>query len=78
MQIDVGDLTGINTGYSDLKRITSGLQAGNLIIVGVHPEMGKRHLYGTLPIMQRVQIQQLESYDKANVTMREIYAKTRN
>lgn len=41
MQIDVGDLTGINTGYSDLKRITSGLQAGNLIIVGVHPEMGK-------------------------------------
>lgn len=41
MQIDVGDLTGINTGYSDLNRMTSGLQAGDLIIVRACPTMGK-------------------------------------
>ncbi|MGG3519528.1 replicative DNA helicase [Bacillus pseudomycoides] len=41
MQIDVGDLTGINTGYNDLNRMTSGLQTGDLIIVGARPAMGK-------------------------------------
>lgn len=41
MQIDVGDLTGIPTGYDDLNRMTAGLQEGDLIIVGARPSMGK-------------------------------------
>lgn len=41
MQIDVGDLTGISTGYDDLNRMTAGLQEGDLIIVGARPSMGK-------------------------------------
>ncbi len=29
MQVDVGDLTGIPTGYDDLNRMTAGLQEGD-------------------------------------------------
>jgi len=35
------DVTGIPTGYSDLDRMTSGLQPGDLIIVAGRPSMGK-------------------------------------
>ncbi|AIK36852.1 replicative DNA helicase [Bacillus pseudomycoides] len=132
MQIDVGDLTGINTGYNDLNRMTSGLQAGDLIIVGARPAMGKTAFVlnvtyhaassdtavgifslemGEEQLLKRMissagnvdatkmknpkklcnikdweKISQamglinnlsLEIYDKANVTMQEIYAKTR-
>ncbi|WP_410985641.1 replicative DNA helicase [Bacillus cereus] len=132
MQIDVGDLTGIDTGYSDLNRMTSGLQAGDLIIVGARPAMGKTAFVlnvsyhaassdtavgifslemGEEQLLKRMissagnvdatkmknpkklcnikdweNISQamglinnlpLEIYDKANVTMQEIYAKTR-
>lgn len=132
MQIDVGDLTGINTGYNDLNRMTAGLQAGDLIIVGARPSMGKTAFLlniayhaassdtatgifslemGREQLIKRMisstgnvdatklknpkklcnlkdweKISQamglinnlpLEIYDKANVTMQEIYAKTR-
>ncbi|MCI0764681.1 replicative DNA helicase [Bacillus sp. TL12] len=132
MQIDVGDLTGINTGYNDFNRMTSGLQTGDLIIVGARPAMGKTAFVlnvayhaassdtavgifslemGEEQLLKRMissagnvdatkmknpkklcnikdweNISQamglinnlpLEIYDKANVTMQEIYAKTR-
>ena len=35
------DVTGIPTGFSDLDSMTSGLQAGDLIIVAGRPSMGK-------------------------------------
>ncbi|NYE22538.1 replicative DNA helicase [Pigmentiphaga litoralis] len=35
------DVTGISTGFSDLDKMTSGLQAGDLIIVAGRPSMGK-------------------------------------
>jgi len=35
------DVTGIPTGYTDLDRMTSGLQPGDLIIVAGRPSMGK-------------------------------------
>ncbi|KEK25718.1 replicative DNA helicase [Bacillus gaemokensis] len=41
MQLDVGDLTGINTGYTELNNMTSGFQEGDLIIVGARPSVGK-------------------------------------
>jgi replicative DNA helicase len=36
-----GGLTGIDTGYSDLNRMTAGLQESDLIIVAGRPSMGK-------------------------------------
>lgn len=41
MQQDFGDLTGIDTGFSDLNYMTSGFQGGDFIIVGARPSMGK-------------------------------------
>ena len=38
------DITGIPTGYHDLDRQTSGLQAGDLIIIAGRPSMGKTAL----------------------------------
>ena len=35
------DVTGIATGFTDLDRMTSGMQAGDLIIVAGRPSMGK-------------------------------------
>ncbi len=35
------DITGIPTGFTDLDRMTSGLQAGDLVIVAGRPSMGK-------------------------------------
>ncbi len=36
-----GDLVGLATGYADLDKITSGLQAQDLIILAARPSMGK-------------------------------------
>jgi replicative DNA helicase len=36
-----GRLTGLATGFDDFDQITGGLQAGNLIVVGARPSMGK-------------------------------------
>jgi len=38
------DVTGVPTGFTDLDKMTSGLQAGDLIIVAGRPSMGKTTL----------------------------------
>jgi replicative DNA helicase len=38
------DVTGIPTGFSDLDRMTSGLQPGDLVVVAGRPSMGKTAL----------------------------------
>ncbi len=38
------DVTGVSTGYTDLDRITAGLQRGDLIILAARPSMGKTAL----------------------------------
>jgi replicative DNA helicase len=38
------DVTGVSTGFIDLDRMTSGLQAGDLVIVAGRPAMGKTSL----------------------------------
>jgi replicative DNA helicase len=38
------DVTGVATGYTDLDRMTSGLQPGDLVIVAGRPSMGKTAL----------------------------------
>ena len=38
------DIIGIPTGFSDLDRMTSGLQAGDLIVLAARPSMGKTAL----------------------------------
>ena len=35
------DVTGVPTGFVDVDRMTSGLQAGDLIVVAGRPSMGK-------------------------------------
>src|SRR3546814_2981712 len=35
------DVTGVPTGFTDLDRMTSGLQPGDLVIVAGRPSMGK-------------------------------------
>ena len=41
---DPSDVTGVPTGFSDLDRMTSGLQPGDLVIVAGRPSMGKTAL----------------------------------
>jgi replicative DNA helicase len=35
------DITGVPTGFIDLDRMTSGLQAGDLVVLAARPSMGK-------------------------------------
>jgi replicative DNA helicase len=39
-----GMLTGVATGFTDLDRITSGLHAGEMIVIAARPSMGKTSL----------------------------------
>ena len=41
---DPSDVTGVATGYTDLDRMTAGLQPGDLVIVAGRPSMGKTAL----------------------------------
>ena len=41
---DPSDVTGIPTGFSDLDRMTSGFQPGDLVVVAGRPSMGKTSL----------------------------------
>ena len=36
-----GSVTGLDTGYNDLNKVTGGLQNGDLIILGARPSVGK-------------------------------------
>lgn len=36
-----GDITGVSSGFTDFDKMTSGLQAGDLVIVAGRPSMGK-------------------------------------
>lgn len=38
------ELSGVPTGFTDLDRLTSGLQAGNLIVIASRPSVGKTTL----------------------------------
>src|SRR5881409_3322817 len=38
------DVTGVPSGFRDLDRLTSGFQAGNLVIIAARPSMGKSAL----------------------------------
>jgi replicative DNA helicase len=50
------DITGVPTGFTDLDRMTSGLQAGDLVIVAGRPSMGKTSL--AMNIGEHVAIEQ--------------------
>ncbi|TCT04860.1 primary replicative DNA helicase [Paralcaligenes ureilyticus] len=50
------DVTGVPTGFTDLDRMTSGLQAGDLVIVAGRPSMGKTSL--AMNIGEHVAIEQ--------------------
>ncbi len=39
-----GEVTGVSTGFSDLDKMTTGLHAGEMIIVAARPSMGKTSL----------------------------------
>ena len=60
------DVTGVATGYTDLDRMTSGLQPGDLVIVAGRPSMGKTALavnigeYVALELKQPVVIFSME------------------
>jgi replicative DNA helicase len=39
-----GDITGVSTGYTEMDRMTAGLQRGDLIVIAGRPSMGKTTL----------------------------------
>jgi replicative DNA helicase len=55
-QANPSDVTGVPTGFTDLDRMTSGLQAGDLVIVAGRPSMGKTSM--ALNIGEHVAIDQ--------------------
>lgn len=42
--VSPNDITGVATGFTDLDRMTSGFQAGDLIVLAARPSMGKTAL----------------------------------
>ena len=61
-------ITGVSTGLTDLDEITSGLQDGDLIIVGGRPSMGKTG-FGMQIVLSAVDniLKQTESHEKQHV-----------
>jgi replicative DNA helicase len=55
-QANPNDVTGVPSGFSDLDRMTSGLQPGDLVIVAGRPSMGKTSL--CMNIAESVAIEQ--------------------
>lgn len=53
---DKSDVTGLHTGIIELDSLTSGLQAGNLVIIAARPSMGKTAL--ALNIFEHVCLEQ--------------------
>ena len=53
------DVIGVATGFIDLDRMTSGLQAGDLIIIAGRPSMGKTTL--AMNIAEHVALHRQES-----------------
>ena len=51
-----GMLTGIGTGFTDLDKMTSGLHAGEMIVIAARPSMGKTSL--AMNIAEHVRIEQ--------------------
>ena len=51
-----GMLTGIGTGFTDLDRMTSGLHAGEMIVIAARPSMGKTSL--AMNIAEHVALEQ--------------------
>jgi replicative DNA helicase len=51
-----GLLTGVGTGFSDLDKMTSGLHAGEMIVIAARPSMGKTSL--AMNIAEHVTIEQ--------------------
>jgi replicative DNA helicase len=49
-----GAIAGLATGFPDLDRLTSGLQAPDLIVFGSRPSMGKTYSYGSWESRWRV------------------------
>ena len=50
------DITGVPTGFYDLDRMTSGLQAGDLVVLAARPSMGKTAL--AINIAEHVALQE--------------------
>jgi replicative DNA helicase len=51
-----GMLTGVGTGFSDLDKMTSGLHAGEMVVIAARPSMGKTSL--AMNIAEHVAIEQ--------------------
>lgn len=56
LYISKGGITGLSTGFKDLDRLTSGLQASDLILVAARPSMGKTAF--TLNVAQNVAVKE--------------------
>lgn len=75
-------LTGLATGFADLDKLTSGLQAGDLIIVAARPSMGKTSFamniaeHVAVDLKQRVAVFSLEMPSK-QIMQRALAARAR-
>ena len=56
MSKNPNDITGVPTGFFDLDRMTSGMQAGDLIVLAARPSMGKTAL--AINIAEHVALQE--------------------
>ena len=56
MSQNPNDITGVPTGFFDLDRMTSGMQAGDLIVLAARPSMGKTAL--AINIAEHVALQE--------------------